>query len=151
MVVAVVGPCSGRAHHACTFGGTVTGLSAQANRRLTIAAVATGVILSLAADDWLPGAAVAVLWVIWRVLPDDSGPPILSIALTYQWGQVTVGMIYAVVTGRTLLPMLEIDYHPIIIMSLTCLLVMTGGLWLGRWLIQRTHRRSVMSPNLAFG
>ena len=63
---------------------------------------------------------VGVLWAIWRMLPEDDGPPILAIAMTYQWVQVTAGMFYSLVTGRTLLPMLSIDYRPIVTISSIC-------------------------------
>lgn len=128
----------------------MNGLSVQASRRLNAAAVVAGVVLGFAADDWLPTAAVAVLWIMWRVLPDASGPPILAIAMSYQWIQVNVGMMYAAITGRTLLPMQQIDYHQIIEYSLLSLLAMTAGLWVGRALLMRDRPHEQPTPNLAF-
>lgn len=130
-----------------------TGFSAEANQRIAWTAVVAAAILFLLSDDWLPPASIGVLWIMWRVLPDDSGPPILAIAMSYQWIQVTVGMLYAAVTGRQLMPMLQIDYHPIVTMSLVCLLAITAGLWLGRRLLlgDNHHNRSGQpKPNLAF-
>jgi len=128
----------------------MTALSVAGHQRLATAAIIGGAMLWIISGDWLPAAAVGVLWVIWRVLPDESGPPILAVAMSYQWVQVTVGMIYAVVTGRTLLPMQQIDYHPIVIISLCGLLAITTGLWVGRALVGQDTGRSDANPNLAF-
>jgi hypothetical protein len=131
-------------------GGRVNGFSAAANRRLLVAAAVAAVAVSLFADDWLPAAAIGVLWIVWRILPDGFGPPILSIAMSYQWGQVTAGMLYAVITGRTLIPMQQIDYRPIVTMSLVSLLAIAAGLFVGRWVVTRRRTDSVVRPNLAF-
>jgi hypothetical protein len=105
---------------------------------------------SLFGDDWLFGAAIGVLWLIWRMLPDDNGPPILALAMTYQWVQVTVGMFYSLVTGRTLVPMLSVDYRPIVMISLVSVLALAVGLYLGRRLaIGRWSSDSTTRPDLA--
>lgn len=127
-----------------------TGFSTAANQRIAAAAGVAAVILFLLSNDWLAPAAIGVLWIMWRVLPDDQGPPILAIAMSYQWTQVTVGMLYAIVTGRQLVPMQQIDYHPIVTMSLLCLLAVTGGLWLGRRLLSPDYDHDAAKPNLAF-
>jgi len=104
----------------------------------------------LLGNDWLFAAAVGVLWAIWRMLPDDNGPPILALAMTYQWVQVTVGMFYALLTGRTLLPMLSIDYRPIVIISLIGVLALSVGLYLGRTMaIGSRSADSAPRPDLA--
>jgi hypothetical protein len=101
-------------------------------------------------NDWLFAAAIGVLWAIWRLLPDPNGPPILAIALTYQWVQVTAGMFYSLVTGRTLLPMLSIDYRPIVTISLASVLALALGLYLGRrWTIGRWSLEQTARPDLA--
>jgi hypothetical protein len=101
-------------------------------------------------NDWLFVAAIAVLWAIWRMLPDDNGPPILALALTYQWVQVTAGMFYSLVTGRSLLPMLSIDYRPIVTISLVSVLALALGLYLGRKMsIGGSSADSASRPDLA--
>src|SRR5262249_18481306 len=105
---------------------------------------------SLFGNDWLFGAAIGVLWLIWRMLPDDNGPPILALAMTYQWVQVTVGMFYSLVTGRTLLPMLSVDYRPIVMISLVSVLTLAVGLYLGsKMTIGRWSGDSTPRPDLA--
>ena len=50
----------------------------------------------LATNDPLMVAATFVLWLIWAALRPVEGPPILSLALTMQWIQVSIGLFYAV-------------------------------------------------------
>lgn len=104
------------------------------------AAVVAALALSYAANDWLPGAAIAVIWIIWQVLPDREGPPVLALAMTYQWAQVTTGTFYFAITGRTVIPssrFSKFDDHPIVIISLASLLAITLGCYVGRRLLAR--------------
>jgi len=48
---------------------------------------------------WIAGLAVAVLLLIWQLLSTGEGPPVLALALTYQWMQVTIGLFYWRLTG----------------------------------------------------
>ena len=48
---------------------------------------------------WIAGLAVAVLLLVWRLLSIGEGPPVLALALTYQWMQVTIGLFYWRLTG----------------------------------------------------
>jgi hypothetical protein len=113
-------------------------------------ALVAGIGFSLFGNDWLFAAAIGVLWAIWRMLPEDDGPPILAIAMTYQWVQVTAGMFYSLVTGRTLLPMLSIDYRPIVTISLISVLTLAVGLYLGRKIaIGRRSPDATARPDLA--
>jgi len=120
------------------------------NRSLDGLAFAAAVFFGLYGNDWLFSAAIGVLWAIWRLLADRDGPPILAIALTYQWIQVTAGMFYAAILGRTLLPMLSVDYRPIVTISLISLLALSAGLYAGRrWAIGRWSPTQVARPDLA--
>lgn len=113
-------------------------------------ALVCAVFLGLYANDWIFSAAIAVLWLIWRLLPDLNGPPILALAMTYQWMQVTAGIFYSLVTGRVLLPMLSVDYHPIVTISLVSVAAMSVGLHLGRqWAIGRSSAHNAARPDLA--
>src|SRR5438477_5219830 len=85
-------------------GDAVNRTIVRKNPALDGVAVAAAAAFSLFGNDWLFGAAIGVLWAIWRMLPDDNDPPILALAMTYQWVQVTAGMFYSLVTGRTLVP-----------------------------------------------
>src|SRR5215212_4403312 len=51
---------------------------------------------------WIAGVAIAVLILIWKLLPQDEGPPVLALALTAQWVQVSLGVFYVGISGRSL-------------------------------------------------
>lgn len=81
--------------------------------------------------QWVAGLAVAVLIFIWKVLPQGEGPPVLSLALTAQWVQVSVGVFYVGLTGRELDATIYSDWVPMVAIGLTGLVTITAGLWLG--------------------
>ena len=75
---------------------------------------------------WITGLAVAVLFLIWALLSTAEGPPVLALALTYQWMQVTIGMFYSILTGEELEAMYQTDWQRMVLIGLgwiTCLAV----------------------------
>lgn len=87
---------------------------------------------------WVAGVAVAVLILIWKLLPQGEGPPVLALALTAQWVQISVGVFYVGMTGRELEATLKSEWVPMVLIGLGGLLSMTMGLWLGiRYLKER--------------
>jgi len=75
---------------------------------------------------WIAGLAVAVLLLIWGLLSTAEGPPVLALALTYQWMQVTIGIFYSVLTGEELEAMYQTDWQRMVLIGLgwvTCLAV----------------------------
>jgi hypothetical protein len=73
---------------------------------------------------WIAGLAVAVLLLIWGLLSTAEGPPVLALALTYQWMQVTIGIFYSVLTGEELEAMYQTDWQRMVLIGLgwvTCL------------------------------
>ena len=75
---------------------------------------------------WIAGLAVAVLLLIWAMLSSAEGPPVLALALTYQWMQVTIGIFYSVLTGEELEAMYQTDWQRMVLIGLgwvTCLAV----------------------------
>jgi hypothetical protein len=75
---------------------------------------------------WIAGLAVAVLLLIWGLLATGEGPPVLALALTYQWMQVTIGLFYTVLTGEELEAIYETDWQRMMLIGLgwiTCLAV----------------------------
>jgi len=93
---------------------------------------------------WIAGLAVAVLFLIWALLSTAEGPPVLALALTYQWMQVTIGLFYSTLTGEELEAMYETDWQRMMLIGLawvTCLAVaMSYGIVLAR-------RRIMPSPD----
>jgi hypothetical protein len=93
---------------------------------------------------WIAGLAVAVLFLIWALLSTAEGPPVLALALTYQWMQVTIGLFYSTLTGEELEAMYQTDWQRMMLIGLgwvTCLAVaMCYGIVL-------TRRRIAPSPD----
>jgi len=85
---------------------------------------------------WIAGLAVAVLFLIWALLSTAEGPPVLALALTYQWMQVTIGLFYSALTGEELEAMYQTDWQRMMLIGLgwlTCLAVaMSYGIVLMR-------------------
>ncbi|HEU5255242.1 MAG TPA: hypothetical protein VFU28_04590 [Vicinamibacterales bacterium] len=85
---------------------------------------------------WIAGLAVAVLFLIWALLSTAEGPPVLALALTYQWMQVTIGLFYSTLTGEELEAMYQTDWQRMMLIGLgwvTCLAVaMSYGIVLTR-------------------
>lgn len=98
---------------------------------------------------WLAGAAILVLFLIWHLLPGEDGPPVLALALTTQWTQVTVGIFYSGLTGRALPAIDGSDYEPMVLMGLGCVTALAIGVWLGiRVMRNRVGRPAVMVEEL---
>lgn len=81
--------------------------------------------------DWIAPLSVALLWVAWTILPRREGPPVLALAFTFQWIQVTCGIFYNALTGRPLQTMQLSDYRPMVLIGLGCLAALLVGLKLG--------------------
>jgi hypothetical protein len=87
--------------------------------------------------DWLAGLAMAVLALIWVMLPAEEGPPVFALAATMQWTSVCIGFFYVLVTGRPLEATLRSDYRTMVLLGLGCVVALVLGLVLGRRLIAR--------------
>ncbi len=83
------------------------------------------------AQDWLAGLGILVLWLIWRALFEDGAPPVLAMALSFQWIQVTLGIYYFGLTGREVEAMYASDYRPMVLIGLGCVIALLAGLWVG--------------------
>jgi len=118
------------------------------------ALVAVGVASACAwllAGDWIAGAALWVLWLGWRVLPADDGPPVLPLAFTFQWIQVTAGVYYVAITGRPLLAIYSSDYRTMVLIGLGCLLALLAGLAIGMRLVGRRRAGAGGDSGIVFG
>ena len=83
------------------------------------------------AGDWIACLAVWILWAGWRFLKTPDGPPVLALAFTFQWVQVTAGIFYYALTGRRLDAMDMSDYRPMVLIGLGCLVAILLGLKAG--------------------
>jgi hypothetical protein len=121
-------------------------LESTRSARLWFAALATMALAAYVVDDWIAPLAIAVLWLAWRNLRDDDGLPILAMAMTFQWVQVTLGIWYHALTGRPLATMELSDYRTMVLIGLGCVTALTLGLTAGMWLIRRWSRERVRAP-----
>ena len=83
------------------------------------------------ASDWIAGVGVAVLGLIWFMLSVDGEPPVLPLAISFQWVQVTCGVYYLALTGRELEAHYASDYRPMVLLGLGCVTALTVGLAIG--------------------
>lgn len=111
---------------------------------LVVAAV--GVVI--ATGTWLAGLAIGVLWFGWQILPCYEGPPVLALAFTFQWLQITAGTFYHGLTGRLLPANMVAETPKMILLSLGCLIALAVGIALGARLGQ--GRRPDLSGRPAF-
>src|SRR5688500_12238586 len=70
--------------------------------------------------DALVSLSLAVLFLIWKGLPVKGMPPVLPLALSFQWFQVAGGLIYCVAFDRDL-PALHVpEYRTMVLIGLGC-------------------------------
>ena len=86
------------------------------------------ILLSQLIDDVLAGVSIVVLWAIWKLLYAKGEPPVLPLALSFQWMQVTCGLFYYGLTGRELEAIYASDYRPMVAIGLGCVCALTIGL-----------------------
>src|SRR5437899_2760979 len=102
-------------------------MTSTRSSRMWIFAAATMGLGWYIVDDWIGACAVGVLWLAWRTIRDDDGLPILAMALTFQWVQVTSGVWYHALTGRPLATIALSDYRPMVLIGLGCVAALTVG------------------------
>ena len=82
---------------------------------------------ALLTADWIDAVAILVLCAGWRFLRAREGPPVLAMAFTFQWVQVTAGLWYAMLTGIRLPAVDQSDYRPAVLIGLGCLVACCWG------------------------
>lgn len=107
------------------------------SRHLAVAAVVTAAVATAVVGDWLAGMAVLVLAAALPVLMSREGAPVLFFAFAFQWVQVSTGVFYYGLLGRTVTAHTDSDYRPMVLMGLVSLAALLGGLALGRWFGRR--------------
>jgi hypothetical protein len=116
----------------------------------TTLAIVAAVFSWILVGDWLAPLAMLLLWAIWYLLRSDEGPPVLALALTFQWAQVNAGVFYHGITGRPLETILLSDYRPMVLIGLGCVASLLAGLVIAlRWQRHRPARFSL--PQQASG
>lgn len=106
-------------------------ISTLAQSKLLTAALFAALLCWLLTGDWIAAPSILLLAVIWIYVRGDEGPPVLALALTFQWLQVTSGLLYYGFTGRPLEAVMLSDYRPMVLVGLGCLTALAAGLVLG--------------------
>ena len=99
---------------------------------------------------WIAGLAVAVLLLIWRLLAIGEGPPVLALALTYQWMQVTIGLFYWRLTGVELEAFYTTDWQRMMLIGLGWLTCLAVAMFYGVVLTRRRVTPPDQAPVKAF-
>jgi hypothetical protein len=99
---------------------------------------------------WIAGLSVAVLLLIWALLGGDEGPPVLALALTYQWMQVTIGIFYKALTGVELEAFYATDWQRMVLIGLTWVTCLTVAIFCGIVIARRQIVPVEDAPTRAF-
>jgi hypothetical protein len=92
----------------------------------------------IVAQDWIGGLAALLLWAIWYFLSPIEGPPVHSLALTFQWLQVSLGLYYWGTFHRPLDTITQSNYRVMVLLGLGCV----AALWLALVITLAAERRS---------
>jgi hypothetical protein len=108
--------------------------------------IAVAAVFSFLSEDWIVGLAILALWLVWKIVPAGQGPPVLGLALTFQWAQVAAAPLYLGLTGRRIPEMDAADYRPMVMVGLGCVLCLAIGLRIGAKLIKYKPTAVSLSP-----
>ena len=93
--------------------------------------------------DVLMSGSLGVILAAWHFLRPDEGPPVLAMALTFQWLQVALGVFWVGFTKRPLQATLDSDYEAMVRIGLGCIVALTAGLYLGRYFVNRGKQPAI--------
>jgi hypothetical protein len=119
-------------------------------RQTLVIAVTAAAIFGVLSDDWLAASALPLLALAWVLLRTPGAPPVLPLAFSFQWLQVTCALLYFDLTGRRVSEMDQCDYRPMVALALASLTTLLVGLALGLRLRPRTAAPTASSPPLPF-
>jgi len=100
--------------------------------------------------EWVAGAAVACLLLVWWLLGSAEGPPVLALALTYQWVQVSIGIFYSTLIGEPLEAMVKSDWRTMVLIGLGCVVTLAISLSVGLVFMRKQLSAPESRPALAF-
>jgi hypothetical protein len=108
------------------------------------------VIAVYATGEWVAGAAVASLLLVWWLLGSAEGPPVLALAVTYQWVQVSIGIFYSTLIGEPLEAMVKSDWRTMVLIGLGCVVTLAISLSAGLVFMRNRLSAPESRPALAF-
>jgi hypothetical protein len=119
------------------------------NHRELLSVTLVAVIGGIYGDDWLAGASILVLWLIWKLTMTRDGMFVVPMALTFQWVQSTIGLFYLDFFGRSVDAIQRSDWRPMVMIGLGCCLTLAIGISLGLRLV-RPPAAGEHRPEFAF-
>jgi hypothetical protein len=102
-----------------------------------IAAALLLIAVTYVFGSWLAGLATAALILLWKLFRTVPGPPVIQMAFTFQWVQVTVGLYYHGLTGAMLPAIESADWQRMMLLGLGCVMAMAFGVRGGMTLVNR--------------
>jgi hypothetical protein len=96
-----------------------------------LGAIGLIVVFGLLADDWLASVGLLVLFIGWKYLSRESGPPIVAAAFSLQWLQVMAAIVYFAISGRQVWEMRSGGYHEMVLLGLAAVVILFTGFYLG--------------------
>ncbi|MBF0623683.1 MAG: hypothetical protein HQL82_02630 [Magnetococcales bacterium] len=103
------------------------------SRNLLIILTAFGIVTAILSELWVALPCVWTLWIVWRLLLERQsyGPPVIPLAISFQWLQLTFGVFYYAFTGIEPMAM-QVDYHPMIYLGIVSLPILSLGIFMGK-------------------
>ena len=111
------------------FAATARPGSALPRQLRDLGAIGLTAVFGLLAADWVASLGLAVLFVGWKYLSREPGPPIVAAAFSLQWLQVMVAMVYVAISGREIGEMRHADYRPMMLLGLACVVALFSGFY----------------------
>jgi hypothetical protein len=112
------------------------GIDMRLNHRELLGVTLVTAVGGLYTDDWLISASILVLWLVWKLTATHDGMFVVSIALTFQWVQSTIGLFYLDLLGRSVDAVHRSDWRPMVMIGLGCCLTLAIGISLGLRLVK---------------
>ena len=88
-------------------------------------------VLYVFAGDWLLVFSMLVLWACLKLTSTDDRLYVLPLAITFQWSQTSLGLIYLAASGRKVPAITGSDYRPMMLIALGCVLTLAVGIKVG--------------------
>jgi hypothetical protein len=103
--------------------------------RLEVIFVVIGWLVVTYVSTQLIAVSLLVLWFIWKLLVVRGMPPVLPMALSFQWFQTVGGLIYCEVFDRRL-PTLALPQHELMVtLGLIAITLTAVGVFVGAWIV----------------